>query len=85
VSEPAPGRRGSELMPTPSSPPRAFPESLCHRCVACRTVVTARSTFLMCTALPTKYPRQPVLTCEAFEDASAPGADDEAPPRGGTR
>jgi len=25
------------------------------------------STFLMCTALPDKYPRQPVLQCTAFE------------------
>jgi hypothetical protein len=45
---------------------RVFPESLCHRCAACKTVVAPRSTFLRCDALPQKYPRQPVTACEAF-------------------
>jgi hypothetical protein len=45
---------------------RPFPESLCHRCGACRTVIAARSVFVRCTALPQKYPRQPVTDCEAF-------------------
>ena len=44
-----------------------FPESLCHRCTKSRTIATKTSKFLMCTALPTKYPRQPILACAAFE------------------
>ena len=44
-----------------------FPESLCHRCANRRTVETKTSKFLLCTALATKYPRQPVLACPAFE------------------
>ena len=47
-----------------------FPESLCHLCANSRTVETKTSTFLMCTALPTKYPRQPVSTCPAFAPKS---------------
>ena len=43
-----------------------FPESLCHRCTAMRQVATKTSSFLMCTALPVKYPRQPVARCPAF-------------------
>jgi hypothetical protein len=44
-----------------------FPESLCHRCANSRAVETKTSRFLMCKALPTKYPRQPILACPAFE------------------
>ena len=43
-----------------------FPESLCHRCEAVKQVKGANSVFLMCTALPVKYPRQPVRQCPAF-------------------
>ena len=43
-----------------------FPDSLCGRCKACRTVTTKTSEFLMCTALPTKYPQQPVSNCPSF-------------------
>lgn len=50
----------------PEAPPTPFPESLCHRCQALRTVVGARSVFLMCTALPVRYPPQPVVRCPAF-------------------
>ena len=46
---------------------RQFPESLCHRCANSRTITTKTSTFLMCTALPTKYPRQPILACPALQ------------------
>jgi hypothetical protein len=48
-----------------------FPESLCHRCQALKLVKGAHSTFLMCTALPNKYPPQPVRTCPAFTAAPA--------------
>jgi len=44
----------------------SFPDSICHRCKGCRTVATKTSKFLMCTVLPTKYPRQPVLNCPEF-------------------
>ena len=44
----------------------AFADSLCWRCVNHRAVRGARSIFLMCEALPVKYPRQPVVTCPAF-------------------
>jgi len=43
-----------------------FPESICHRCVSLRLIKGAQSTFLMCTALADKYPRQPVRQCGAF-------------------
>ena len=55
-------------MSAPQSPP--FPESLCHRCVAVKVVKGAHSIFLMCTALPEKYPRQPVRQCPAFKPAA---------------
>ena len=45
---------------------KPFPQSLCHRCAALKVVKGAQSTFLMCTVLAEKYPRQPVLQCAAF-------------------
>ena len=51
----------------PSSDELPFADSLCWRCAHHRIVSTARSVFLMCTALPVKYPRQPVRTCPAFD------------------
>ena len=45
---------------------RPYGESLCWRCAHHREVKTARSSFLMCKALPMKYPRQPVVSCPAF-------------------
>jgi hypothetical protein len=50
-----------------------FPESLCHRCEAARQVKTAASVFILCSALPDKYPRQPVVRCAAFQ--AKPGSD----------
>jgi hypothetical protein len=47
-----------------------FPESICNRCAKRRTIATKTSEFLMCTALPTKYPRQPVLHCPAFDPSA---------------
>ena len=47
-------------------PPPPFPESLCHRCAGRRYVPARASTFVMCTVLEVKYPRQPVLACPAF-------------------
>jgi hypothetical protein len=55
------------MIAPPKDDALPFPESLCHRCANCRAVATKTSTFLMCTVLPTKYPRQPVLACPAFE------------------
>jgi hypothetical protein len=49
--------------PPPTAPP--FPKSLCHTCAARRYVAGRASTFVMCTALAEKYPRQPVVVCEA--------------------
>lgn len=51
---------------------KPFPQSLCHRCKAVKLVKGANSTFLMCTALEVKYPRQPVLDCLAFVPAETP-------------
>ena len=50
--------------------PRPYAESLCWRCAHHRTIKTARSSFLMCNVLPSKYPRQPVSSCAAFSTAS---------------
>ncbi|MFT3840583.1 MAG: hypothetical protein QM723_26580 [Myxococcaceae bacterium] len=47
-----------------------FPNSLCHRCQHVKQVKTKTSVFLMCTALPDKYPRQPVLQCPAYQPAA---------------
>lgn len=60
-------------MGEPASPPKGaepFPTSLCHRCSACRYVQGRAAWFVQCTALPQKYPLQPVLRCPAFR---APG------------
>jgi hypothetical protein len=55
---------------SPQKPP--FADSLCHRCAALKLVKGAHSTFLMCTALPNKYPPQPVRTCPAFNAVAGP-------------
>ena len=52
--------------------PPPFEESLCHRCAACRYVKTKRSLFILCNALPNKYPAQPVLACAAYSPSEAP-------------
>src|SRR5689334_18611594 len=52
-----------------SEVPLPFPASLCHRCAALKLVKGAPSVFLMCTALPDKCPRQPVLQFEAVQAA----------------
>jgi hypothetical protein len=44
------------------------PESLCHRCTAVRYVQGKHTLFVRCTALPTKYPPQPVRRCDAFRE-----------------
>jgi hypothetical protein len=54
--------------PPPEKPERPFAESLCWRCVNHREINTARSTFVLCSALAVKYPRQPVRTCSAFRE-----------------
>lgn len=57
----------------PGLPPVAE-GSLCLRCTFCRLLPGRQSTFLICTALAIKYPRQPVLDCAAFH----PKADGHA-------
>ena len=44
-----------------------YPTSLCATCVGERLVAAARSTFVRCARLPTKYPPQPVSSCDAYE------------------
>jgi hypothetical protein len=44
-----------------------FPDSICPGCANSRIVATKTSKFLLCTALTTKYPRQPIVKCPAFE------------------
>ena len=53
-------------------PSKPFAQSLCWSCRAHRTVEGARTTFLMCTALPTKYPPQPVRACPAYRKGDDP-------------
>ncbi len=43
-----------------------YPHSRCASCDAEKLLVGARSTFVLCTRLQDKYPRQPVLACEAY-------------------
>jgi hypothetical protein len=50
-----------------------WPESLCHRCAALRIVKGRATVFLLCTALPQKYPPQPVRACAAFRAADVAG------------
>lgn len=50
-----------------------FPESICHRCSRARHVMTKTSRFVMCTALSMKYPRQPIVTCPAFDPRGPSG------------
>jgi hypothetical protein len=57
-----------------------YPDSLCHRCAACRPIHGRATTFLMCTALPEKYPRQPVLACAAFRPRDDQGAGPHGAP-----
>lgn len=54
-----------------------YPESLCARCVGEKRIVGARSMFVMCTRLPNKYPRQPVLSCEAYAERDGKAASDD--------
>ena len=49
-----------------TSPLLPFPDSLCHDCAHLRYVRTATTTFLLCHALPDKYPPQPVRACLVF-------------------
>lgn len=53
-----------------------YPESLCARCVGEKRIVGARSMFVMCTRLPNKYPRQPVLSCEAYGERDGDATSD---------
>ena len=55
--------------PPAPPPPLPFADSLCHRCRAHRYVPGRATLFILCTALPDKYPRQPVLACPAFAAA----------------
>jgi hypothetical protein len=56
-----PAARGDE-----GRAPSPFAESLCHACAGRRYVPARASTFVMCTRLEEKYPRQPVRACAAF-------------------
>jgi hypothetical protein len=48
------------------SPRLPHPDSLCVRCAAVRLVPGRATVFVLCTALPQKYPPQPVRACAAF-------------------
>jgi hypothetical protein len=56
----------ADERPWPPGRTRPYPSSVCHQCDAPRYVHTERSTFILCTRLPNKYPAQPVARCEAF-------------------
>ena len=67
-------------MSAPGQPPPAplpFPTSLCHGCLALELAPGRNSVFLRCTALPGKYPPQPVRQCAAFRPRRPPGKGDE--------
>ena len=49
----------------------AFPDSLCHTCASHRYVDTKTSRFVLCAALPVKYPRQPITSCPAYRRTPA--------------
>lgn len=56
-------------MDRPPHPPKGaepYPSSLCHQCGACEYVRGRATWFVKCTALPNKYPPQPVTSCSAF-------------------
>jgi hypothetical protein len=53
--------------PTDAQETLPFADSLCWRCANHRAIRAARSVFVMCSALPVKYPRQPVITCASFQ------------------
>ena len=46
------------MATAPPGPPLPYPESLCHRCVHRRYIRGRTSTFVMCTALAEKYPKE---------------------------
>lgn len=56
-----------------------YPDSLCHRCAASRLVRGRATSFVLCTALPEKYPPQPVRACREFRPRAEAR---ETPPRG---
>jgi hypothetical protein len=57
--------------PPPEKADRPFADSLCWRCLNHREIKAARSTFVMCSALLVKYPRQPVSACSAFREGTS--------------
>jgi hypothetical protein len=58
--------------------PDPFANSLCHMCASHRSIRGRNTAFIMCTALPEKYPRQPVLACPAFRRGADPDRDSDA-------
>lgn len=48
------------------APTSGFADSVCWGCVSHRPVAGRNTTFVLCTALAEKYPRQPVHACQAF-------------------
>lgn len=52
------------------------PDSLCVRCAARRLVAGRATVFVLCTALPQKYPPQPVRACVAFEACEGEASSD---------
>jgi hypothetical protein len=62
-----------DRRPPAETQARPFPDSLCWRCENHREIRAARSSFVMCSALPVKYPRQPVVACATFAPALETG------------
>ena len=73
-----PNDDGGAADRSPEAPP-LFPASLCHRCAAHRSVETRTSRFVLCTALPVKYPRQPVGACPAYRSIATASASASGP------
>jgi len=64
------GNSGKQ-RPSDGDEVRPFAGSLCWRCANHREIRAARSSFVMCSLLPVKYPRQPMVTCPSFQSVSA--------------
>ncbi len=66
VAEAAADANAGRNQGSEETPEVPYPNSLCHRCAARRYVKGRAALFVLCTALPEKYPLQPVIRCVAF-------------------
>jgi hypothetical protein len=72
VTDDPPGAPPEPPGPAPSAAAAPHAGSLCLDCQFHRLVASKTSTFVMCSALPVKYPRQPVRVCPLHRRAAGP-------------